>query len=74
MSHELLAPEAALRLILAECTALPAENCALDDALGRVLAEAVIAPEALPPFDNSAMDGYALAGGSEPLPRNTSKG
>ncbi|MEY2167925.1 gephyrin-like molybdotransferase Glp [Rhodanobacter sp. 1-6] len=68
MSHELLAPEAALRLILAECTALPAENCALDDALGRVLAEAVIAPEALPPFDNSAMDGYALAGGSEPLP------
>jgi len=59
MSHELLAPEAALRLILAECTALPAENCALDDALGRVLAEAVIAPEALPPFDNSAMDGFA---------------
>lgn len=68
MSHELLDPEAALRLILAECAALPTEEIALDAALDRVLAEAVAAPGALPPFDNSAMDGYALAGGSEPLP------
>ena len=68
MSHDLLDPTEALHLILDVCTPLPAEDCVLDDALGRVLAEAVIAPEALPPFDNSAMDGYALAGGSEPLP------
>ncbi|TAL74983.1 MAG: molybdopterin molybdenumtransferase MoeA [Rhodanobacter sp.] len=68
MSDGLLDPEAALRLILAACVALPAEDVAPDAALGRVLAEAVIAPETLPPFDNSAMDGYALAGGSAPLP------
>ena len=33
---------------------------ALDDALGRVLAEDVAADRDLPPFDRSAMDGYAL--------------
>lgn len=32
----------------------------LDDALGAVLAENVTSPVALPPFDNSAMDGYAV--------------
>lgn len=68
MSRELLDADAALRLILAECTALPAEDVAPDAALGRVLAAPVVAPDALPPFDNSAMDGYALAGGGEPLP------
>ncbi len=37
------------------------EVVALEEALGRVLAEPVHTPLALPPFDNSAMDGYALA-------------
>ena len=32
----------------------------LSEALGRVLAEPVISPTALPPWDNSAMDGYAI--------------
>jgi len=32
----------------------------LDDALGRVLAEDVISPIDLPPFDRSAVDGYAV--------------
>src|SRR6185503_18657156 len=32
----------------------------LSDALGLVLAEDVVAPLALPGFDNSAMDGYAV--------------
>ena len=32
----------------------------LQDALGRVLAEDLIAQDALPRFDKSAMDGYAL--------------
>jgi molybdopterin molybdotransferase len=36
------------------------EYAELLDALGRVLAEDIIAPEALPPWDNSAMDGYAI--------------
>jgi molybdopterin molybdotransferase len=36
------------------------EAVALREAAGRVLAEDVIAPEPVPAFDNSAMDGYAL--------------
>ncbi len=36
------------------------ENVSIDDALGRILAEDVIARRNNPPMDNSAMDGYAL--------------
>ena len=39
---------------------LPPERVGLAEALGRALAEAVLAPRALPPFDSSEMDGYAL--------------
>lgn len=38
---------------------LPVEHVTLARAHGRVLAEAIIAPIPLQPFDNSAMDGYA---------------
>jgi molybdopterin molybdotransferase len=38
----------------------PVQSRALDDCLGLALAEDVTAPIALPPFDNSAMDGYAV--------------
>ena len=38
----------------------------LDRALGRVLAVDVVAPHAIPPFANSAMDGYALRGADLP--------
>lgn len=38
----------------------PVEQVALADARGRILAADVTAPEALPSFDNSAMDGYAV--------------
>lgn len=49
------------------------EDCALENALGRVLAENLTAPIDVPPADNSAMDGYAVRqaewpGASEPLP------
>jgi len=37
-----------------------AEWVSLDRALGRISAQPVMARRALPPFDNSAMDGYAL--------------
>ena len=40
--------------------AAEAETVALADADGRVLAEAVAAPISLPPFANSAVDGYAV--------------
>ena len=36
------------------------ERVALDDAIGRIAAESVDAPIDLPPFDASAMDGYAV--------------
>ncbi|MEO5559982.1 MAG: gephyrin-like molybdotransferase Glp [Dokdonella sp.] len=38
----------------------------LDNALGRVLATDLIVPHDLPPFVNSAMDGYALRGSELP--------
>jgi molybdopterin molybdotransferase len=38
------------------------ETVALRDAIGRVLVEDVIAPVNVPPFDNSAVDGYAVRG------------
>src|ERR1700722_1329015 len=40
---------------------LGAERVAIDAAAGRVLAEDVSSPCALPAFDYSAMDGYAVA-------------
>lgn len=40
-----------------------AETLPLAAAIGRVLAEPVASPHPLPPFDNAAMDGYALATG-----------
>jgi len=38
------------------------ETVPLRTALGRVLAADVVAPVNLPPFDNSAVDGYAVRG------------
>ena len=57
----------ALQHILQACQPLPPERVPLGQALGRVLAQDVQAGEDLPPFDNSAMDGFALAGGGEVL-------
>ena len=53
--------EAVVRVI-AGVRPLPPERVRLDEAHGRVLAHAVIAPLTLPPLDNSAMDGYAVRG------------
>jgi molybdopterin molybdotransferase len=38
------------------------EKVSLREALGRVLASDIVAPVNLPPFDNSAVDGYAVRG------------
>lgn len=38
----------------------PVETAAVADSLGRVLAEDVVAGVAMPPHDNSAMDGFAV--------------
>ncbi|WP_297467100.1 gephyrin-like molybdotransferase Glp [Thermococcus sp.] len=51
----------ALSLLLNDLTEISEfEEVALDDALGRVLAEDVVSPIDSPPFDRSAVDGYAL--------------
>ncbi len=50
----------ALRIVLAHAPTLPTEEVGLEDALGRVLAEDVASDLDMPPFDRSAMDGYAL--------------
>lgn len=52
--------EEALEKILAAIRPLGAESVSLKEAAGRVLAEEVAAPRALPPWDNTAMDGYAV--------------
>lgn len=59
-SLPLLSVEAALREILARTQPLPARRVSIDEALGLVLAEEVLCPEDLPPFPNSAMDGFAV--------------
>ena len=65
-----LAVDEARRRIVELCAPrrLSAEDVPLDRALGRVLAADVVAQQAIPPFANSAMDGYALRG--EDLPRD----
>ena len=57
-----LAPADAARRILAEVRPQPALRVPLDDALDSVLAEDVVSPLDIPPWANSAMDGYAARG------------
>lgn len=51
--------EAALAIVDA-VTPLPAETVGVREALDRVLAEHVVSPLDLPPWDNASMDGYAV--------------
>jgi molybdopterin molybdotransferase len=60
MTRELLDIEVARRAVLERVRPVPAEDVAIDDALGRVLAEDVPSAESIPHFDNSATDGYAV--------------
>ncbi len=61
MNGELLSVEAAQATVLAGVESLrDLEALSPEGALGRVLARPVISTTALPPWDNSAMDGYAV--------------
>ena len=60
MAAKLTEIEEARRLVVERVLPLEAEPVALQDALGRVLAEPVTSADAVPGFDNSAMDGYAV--------------
>src|ERR1700719_4100844 len=56
----MISVEEALARLLAPLEALPAEQVSISDAMGRVLAEDVVARRTQPPFAASAMDGYAV--------------
>jgi molybdopterin molybdotransferase len=59
----LISIEEARRRVLDALRPLASEPVALADARGRVLAEDVTSAIDVPPFDSSAMDGYALVAG-----------
>ena len=56
----MLSVEEALERILAEIKSLAMIHVPLSASLGLVLAQDIVAQENIPPFDNSAMDGFAL--------------
>ena len=62
-SGPLLPVEEVERLIADRVTPIEdRETVTLRQALGRVLADDIVAPLSVPPFDNSAVDGYAVRG------------
>jgi molybdopterin molybdotransferase len=63
MAGDLIDIATARDRVLAAVEPLESERVPLREALGRVLVEDVSAEEDLPPFDSSAMDGYALIAG-----------
>ncbi len=52
--------EDALAKVLQEVQPLESEGVCLWDAADRIASDSILAPIDLPPFDNSAMDGYAV--------------
>jgi molybdopterin molybdotransferase len=52
----------AIDAVLGAARPLPSERVPLLEALGRATAVQIVSPEAVPSFDNSAMDGYAVRG------------
>ncbi len=56
----MLTPTEAEKLVLENIVLLPAEDCPLAQAHGRVLRADIRADRDLPPFDRVTMDGYAL--------------
>ena len=56
--------EEALAAILAKITPVETELIPLTQGLGRVLAKPVVSSLNVPPFVNSAMDGYAVIAGA----------
>ncbi len=72
-THELVEVDDAVAMVTAAAGRLGEQNVPLDDALHRALAGDVVAAQPVPPFDSSAMDGYAvrhadLAGASAERP------
>ena len=60
LGHELISLEEARETMLALIGTIETETCATPEAFGRVLRQPIEARDLIPPFDNSAMDGYAV--------------
>ncbi|MBK8045785.1 MAG: molybdopterin molybdotransferase MoeA [Anaerolineales bacterium] len=56
----------ALAIVLGQIAPLAGESVSLPDAIGRVLAAAVVASDPLPPFAASVKDGYAVVASDGP--------
>ncbi|MEO1289885.1 MAG: gephyrin-like molybdotransferase Glp [Chloroflexota bacterium] len=56
----LMSVDEAIAGILSRIGTVDTETISINEAVGRVLAEDVISDTNLPPFDNSAMDGFAI--------------
>jgi molybdopterin molybdotransferase len=65
-TRTLISLDEALGLVLERVERLPVETLSFDAALGRVLGEDARAAVDLPPFDSSAMDGFALRSADTP--------
>ncbi len=58
--QQMITPDEARRIVLEQTPILSSEAISHADALHRVLATDIVSSVELPPFDNSAMDGYAV--------------
>jgi molybdenum cofactor synthesis domain-containing protein len=67
--EELIEYPEAERLVLESTPRLPVEEVPLDGALGLALARGLTATTDSPPFDNSAVDGYAVRSGDAEVGR-----
>ncbi len=65
-TRNLISIEEALRLVLERARRLSEERIGIDAAFGRVLAADAVSAVDLPPFDSSAMDGFALRSSDTP--------
>jgi len=58
--QEYISFEEARKIVLREANEYQNECVSIHDTLYRTLGENIISRESIPPFDNSAMDGYAV--------------
>ncbi len=57
---DFISVEEATDIVISACSLCVAEDVAIEEALNRVVAKVIVADAPIPPFDNSAMDGYAV--------------
>lgn len=67
--YPMVSVDEAIEIVLSKTPVLAAEEVELTHALGRVLAEAIVAQDDMPPFDAASVDGYALIAADGVMPR-----